>query len=158
MTTATSSILPLLIAFGGLFIGALFTLIGWYLWYEGRDLRTSGLTVTAIVLKKFRREDQGLLGELENYYARCMFLDPAGLRHEVDVSMQSKRWFQLNEGATTRLTYVPEGLDETQPGSRFNWQLRGVLGIVMIAFGLLAIAVFTINGFQEWLSASQTIY
>ncbi|GAB2559684.1 hypothetical protein [Spirosoma areae] len=153
----TTPILSLLIAFGGLIIGAILIFIGWYLWYEGRDLRNSGLTVTAIVLKKFRKEDQCLLGRLENYYARCAFQDTTGLPHEVDVYMQSKLWYQVSEGNTTQLTYVPDELDETQPGSRFGWQVRGIAGILMMVFGTLTIAVISVGGFQEWLRATQTL-
>ncbi|GAB3506319.1 hypothetical protein GCM10027341_39180 [Spirosoma knui] len=156
--TSSISIIPLLIAFGGFVISVFCTLVGWYLWYEGRDLRSSGLTVTATVLTKFRREDPGLLGELENYYARCMFLDAAGLPQEVDVSMQSRRWIQLSEGTTTRLTYVPEELDDTQPGSRRSWLLRSALGLAMMGGGLLAITVCVISGLQEWLTINQSIY
>ncbi|MFD2574249.1 hypothetical protein ACFSUS_26680 [Spirosoma soli] len=157
MISSSATILPLLVAFGGLFVGIVCILIGWYLWYEGRDIRSSGLTVTAIVLEKFRKEDQGLMGEMINYYVRCSFQDATGLAREVDVSMRSRRWFQLSEGATTRLTYVPEELDESQPGSHFVWQLRGFAGITMIVFGIVTIAVCTVSRLLEWLN-SQPVY
>lgn len=156
MTSSSSTVLPLLIAFGGLIIGILFILIGWYLWYEGRDLRNNGHTVTATVLKKFRKEDQGLLGQLENYYIRCAFQDTTGLLREVEVHMQSKLWFQVREGNTTKLTYLPTDPDETQPGSHFDWKMRGVIGIIMMIFGVLAIAVISVGAFQEWLQVTQT--
>lgn len=151
MTSTSSTFLPLLIAFGGLFLGAIFILIGWYLWYEGRELRTNGRTVTAIVKEKFRKVDQDLLGQLENYYIRCVFQDTTGLLQEVEVSLQSKRWYQVSEGKTTQLTYVPDDLDETLPGSRFGWQVRGVIGIALMALGVLSTAVISVGAFQEWL-------
>ena len=148
--------LPLLIAFGGLLIGTIFIFIGWYLWYDGRDLRSHGRTVTATVLKKFRKADQGLLGQLENYYVRCAFQDTTGLLHEVEVSLHSKLWFQVREGNTAKLTYLQTNPDETQFGSRFDWQVRGWVGMVMIVFGVLGIAVISFGAFQEWLQARQT--
>lgn len=151
MTSSSSTILPLLIAFGSLLIGTLFLFIGWYLWYEGRDLRNNGHTVTATVLGKFRKEDQGLLGQLENYYVRCAFQDMAGRLHEVEMSVQSKLWLQMREGNTTQLTYVPTDPDETQPGSLLDWRVRGVIGIVMMTFGALAVIFISVGAFQECL-------
>jgi hypothetical protein len=151
---ATTTILPLLIAFVGLFFGGLSIFIGWYLWYDGRDLRSNGLTVTATILKKFRKDDQGAWGNLESYYAQCQFHDPSGQPKEVDVYMRSKLWYQVSEGATTQLTYVPDELDEPLPGSHFNWQVRGLAGIGLMAFGMLLILVLTFGGIQEWLSSN----
>jgi len=152
-----TTVLPLFIAFGGLFFGALFIFIGWYLWYESHELSSSGLTVTATVLRKFRKDDAGLWGNLENYYMQCRFLDSTGQSQEVDVYMRSKLWYQVNEGATTQLTYVPNELDEPQPGSRFGWQLRGIMGVGMMTLGTIMIALLTIGGIQEWLSANQVV-
>ncbi|WP_338874851.1 hypothetical protein WBJ53_04445 [Spirosoma sp. SC4-14] len=149
-----ATILPLLIAFGGLFFGALFFFVGWYLWYDGRDLRTSGLTVTATILKKFRKADQGAWGNLESYYAQCLFHDAAGQPREVDVYMHSRLWAQVTEGTTTQLTYVPDELDEPLPGSRSNWEVRGIVGVGLMAFAVLLILTLTIGGIQAWLSAN----
>lgn len=150
-----TTILPLLIAFGGLLFGAVFMFIGWYLWYEGQDLRSSGLTVRATVLRKFRKADQGLWGNLESFYAQCQFRDITGQSREVDVYMGAKRWYQVSEGATTMVTYVPNEVDEPLPGSRFGWQLRGFIGISMMTLGMLLILILTVGGVQEWLASNQ---
>lgn len=156
-TTMETTILPLLIAFCGLFFGALFLFIGWYFWYDGRDLRSNGLTVTATILKKFQKADQGMRGLLQSYYAQCQFYDSSGEAHEVDVYMNSSLWYQVREGATTQLTYVPDELDEPMPGSRSNWEVRGVFGIGLMALGMLLILFLTIGGIQEWLRINTTL-
>ncbi|GAB3889397.1 hypothetical protein [Spirosoma agri] len=151
----TITILPLLIAFGALSVGMLCLLVGWYLWYESQDLRSGGLTVTATILKKFRKDDQGIGRSLESYYAQCQFYDPTGQAREVDVYMQLKRWLQMDEGTTTLLTYIPDERDEPLLGSRFNWQLRGMIGLGLMALGMCLILVLTVGGIQEWLTMNR---
>lgn len=155
MTITLSAILPLLIAFSGLSFGALFIFIGWCLWFLGRDLSRNGITVTATVLEKFQKEDQRLPGRLAYRYVRYAFQDTSGRPHEVAISMQSKQWDQMSEGTITQLTYLPDDPDETQPGSRLRWQVRGVIGIILMACGVLSIGLTFVGSFLEFLRVTQ---
>lgn len=144
-----SPIFSLLIAVGSLLIGLAFIYLGQYLWKNGRNLRINGQTATATILRKFRQENQGALGQLENYYAWCSFHDAHGLPRKVEVKLQSKLWFQVSEGTTIQLTYIPNNLLETQFGSKLSWKIRGFLGLVIMGFGSLVILVITLDSIQE---------
>jgi hypothetical protein len=133
----------LLIALGGIAFGALFIAIGWYLWREGRELRRTGVTVTATVLKKFRQAEGATWGGLEDYHVRCTFTDPGtGKVQERDLKVQSKLWRQLREGGALPLTLIPTQPETVRPGPKLGWKIRGIAGFVMLAVGVAAVTIF----------------
>ncbi len=143
--------LPLLIASGGLLFGCLFLFLGWRLWSNGRDLRSDGISTNATITKKFRKAEDGSWGGLENYYVRCTFTDTSGQAHESDVKVPSKLWRQLREGGTLAITHLPGNMETMQAGPRWGWQVRGVLGIGLMLFGLAALVVFPLGILRELL-------
>lgn len=133
--------LPLLLAVGGFFIGALFVGVGWFLWQNGRDLRTQGVTVRAVIRQKVRTPGLG------NNALRCAFD-----AHEVDVAVPSKLWHQLREGRAVPLTHLPGRPETARYGSRLAWRVRGGIGLGMMALGGVVLVVFPVVGVQEWLA------
>ncbi|HEX8235967.1 MAG TPA: hypothetical protein VF600_08420 [Abditibacteriaceae bacterium] len=150
---ANSKPLLLLIACGGLFFGALFLYIGWRLWSNGRELRSTGISTHATVQKKFRKAADRSWGGLENYYVRCAFQDANGQAHETEIKVPSKLWRQLREGGTLAITYLPGHVEMAQAGPRWGWQVRGVLGIGLMLLGLAALVVFPLGILREMLQS-----
>ncbi len=79
------------------------------------------------------------------------------MTHEIDVPMQSKRWFQVREGNKTQLTFVPNDPEETQSGSKLGWQIRGIIGVGLLVLGGLISMTSSVSGFRAWLSIVQSI-
>ncbi len=132
----------LLIAFGGVFFGTGFFFVGRYLWREGRELRREGVGVRATILQKINK------GGWDGNGLRCAFRDAAGA-HEVELTVSSKLWHQIRENGTVPLTLLPGQLETVRVGSPFGWKLRGVIGLGMMAVGVLAGFGFLIGGLWE---------
>jgi hypothetical protein len=143
--------LALLIGAGGLLLGALFIVIGSYLWRDGRELRRLGETVRANVQKKFRKEDDRSWAGLENHYLRCSLPGTNGQTHILELKVQSKVWHGLKEGGSVALTWLPGRLDSIKMGPLWGRRLRGLLGAIMIGFGAVATIMFPIGGLLEFL-------
>jgi hypothetical protein len=150
-----SKTLHLLIASGGLLFGVLFLFLGWRLWSNGRELRSTGISTGATITKKFRKAEDRSWGGLENYYVRCAFKDSEGQAQETEVKLPSKLWRQLREGGTLELTSRPGQVNAAQAGPRWGWQVRGVLGIGLMLFGLAALVVFPLGVLRELLQSAQ---
>jgi hypothetical protein len=150
-----SKTLHWLIAGGGLLFGCLFLFLGWRLWSNGRELRRSGVSVSATVQKKFRKAEDRSWGGLENYYVRCTFTDINGQAHETEVKVPSKLWRQLREGGTVEMTYLPGQIKAAQAGPRWGWQVRGVLGIGLMLLGLAALIMFPFGILREMLQSAR---
>lgn len=142
----------LLIAAGGLLFSLMFIFLGRYLWIEGREMRGAGVTVTATVLKKLRHPEDRSWGGLENYYVRCSFNDAVGKAHEVELKVQSKLWRQTREGGTLWLTYMNGQPETARVGPRLGWQIRGIVGTIIMAFGIVALLVIPFAAFREWIN------
>lgn len=142
-----------LIAAGGLFFGLLFIFLGWKLWSNGRELRSSGITVSATIKQKFRNAKDQSWGGLENYYLRCTFQDASGNAEEMEVKVPSKLWRQLREGQNFDITYLPGQIESAEAGPRWGWQVRGFIGVAMMLFGIVALTVIPLGILRELLSA-----
>ena len=141
----------MLAAAGGLLIGALFIWIGLHLWRDGRELRRSGVTVTAKVQEKYRKTEDRSWGGLENYYIRCVFTGTDGQTNAVELKVQSKQWRQLTEQGPVKLTWLPGQPDSVKLGPRWGRKLRGAIGFVMIAIGGISVVVFPLGGLLDFL-------
>lgn len=131
-----------LIAFGGVFFGILFFFVGRYLWREGRQLRREGVGVRGTILQKINK------GGWDSNALRCAFRDATGT-HEVELTVSSKLYHQVRENGTVPLTLLPGRLQTVRVGSHFGWKLRGVIGLGMMAVGVLAGFGFLIGGLRE---------
>lgn len=150
-----SKTLPLLIACGGLFFGALFLYVGWRLWSNGRELRSHAISTSATITKKLRKAEDRSWGGLENYYLRCAFTDANGQAHETEVKVPSKLWRQVREGGTLTITYMPGRVETVQAGPRWGWQVRGVLGIGLMLLGMAALVMFPLGILREMLQRTR---
>lgn len=135
--------------------GVLFLFLGWRLWSNGRELRSNGISTGATISKKFRKAEDRSWGGLENFYVRCVFQDENRQAHETEVKVPSKLWRQLREGGTLTITYLPERIETVQAGPRWGWQVRGVLGIGLMLFGLVALIVFPFGILREMLQVTR---
>jgi hypothetical protein len=141
----------LLFGAGGLAFGVLFIFIGLYLWRDGRELRKNGVTITATVQKKLRKADDKSWGGIENYYIQCSFADTNGATNQVEMKVQSKVWRQLDEGGIVKLTWLPGDTQSVKMGPLWGRKIRGIVGLVMVAFGGIAAIAFPIGGVVSYL-------
>ena len=141
--TQDSRTFAYLIALAGVGFGTLFIFLGLYLWREGKEVRQTGVTVNAAILKKLRKAEGASWGGLENYFIRCSYLDAATQsREEVELKVQSKVWRSLDEGGTVKLTVIPGRPDTIRMGPLWGRKARAGIGVVMMLFGAAAILVF----------------
>ncbi len=150
MTTETKT-LPLLIALGGLLIGTIFLLLGWWLRQDPHNLRQRGVTVQATILKKIRKADDQSWGGLENYYLQCHFADAKGKPHEAEIKVQSKAWRMLKEGGVVSLTWLPGDISSISYGSKLSLRIKAGVGWTLFGLGIVALVIFPFNGIREFL-------
>jgi hypothetical protein len=150
---ADSKTLPLLIALGGLLIGTIFVLVGWWLRQDPNDLRKHGVTVKATIQKKIRKADDHSWGGLENYYLQCQFTDGQGKVRDIESKVQSKAWRLLNEGSVVSLTWLPGDLASIRYGSKSSLRIKAGAGWVIFGLGVVALVIFPFNGIREFLKA-----
>ena len=155
MATDSKS-LPLLIAFGGLVIGTIFILVGWWLRQDPNGLRQRGVTVKATIQKKIRKAGDNSWGGLENYYLQCQFTDGEGKAREADIKVQSKAWRMLKEGGVVSLTWLPGEIGSIRYGSKLSLRIKAGVGWTLFGLGIIALVVFPFSGIREFLKASQT--
>ncbi|MCC6858276.1 MAG: hypothetical protein IT158_06940 [Bryobacterales bacterium] len=114
----------LLIPFGVMMAGALFSTAVVYFWRCGREYRVNGVTTQALVTRKFRKG-----GGLENYYALFSFADMNHRPHEVEVKVASRAWHSLREGESTAVTYLAGDPERVAQGPR--WAKKLVAGFLL---------------------------
>src|SRR5688572_16738761 len=156
MATETKT-LPLLIALGGLLIGTIFLLLGWWLRQDPNDLRQRGVTVKATILKKFRKAGDQSWGGLENYYLQCQFVEAEGKPRDVEIKVQSKAWRMLKEGGVVSLTWLPGNLASIRYGSKLSLQIKAGVGWTLVGLGIVALVIFPFNGIREFLKADKPL-
>jgi hypothetical protein len=154
MATDTKT-LPLLIALGGLLIGTIFLLLGWWLRQDPHELRNRGVTVKATILKKIRKADDQAWGGLENYYIQCQFADAEGKPREVEIKVQSKAWRMLKEGGVVSLTWLPGDISSISYGSKLSLRIKAGVGWTLVGLGIVALVIFPFNGIREFLKAGK---
>jgi len=148
---SSSKHLPLYLAGAGVAFGLLFVLVGAYLRSDARDLRRTGTTVTASVLKKYAQNDGASWSGLETKRVQAAFANAAGVPQSVELPVQAKLWNALEEGGTMQVSWIPGDLASARPGALFDWKLRGAMGAGLIAMGCLVSALFPLAGIREWL-------
>jgi len=137
----------LLLAAVGVLMGVLFLTLGWRMWEDHRELWRTGKTVRATILEKHRGNGS------ENGLVCYRFLDAAtGLAHEGQVNLSSRLWHQLSKGGSLTLTSVPGQPASAQPGPKWGWQLRALTGAGLMAFGIIATAVFFVAAVRSAVS------
>jgi hypothetical protein len=147
--------LPLLIALGGLVIGTIFLLLGWWLRQDPHGLRTRGVTVEAQINRKFRKADDSAWGGLENYYLQCEFADAEGNPRSVEIKVQSKAWRMLKEGGKVSLTWLPGDINSISYGSGLSLRIKAGVGWALVGLGIAALIIFPFNGIREFLKAGK---
>jgi hypothetical protein len=154
MATDTKT-LPLFIALGGLLIGTIFVLVGWWLRQDPHDLRKHGVTLKAVILKKLRKADDHSWGGLENYYLQCQFMDAEGKPREVEIKVQSKAWRMLKEGGVVSLTWLSGDIGSIRYGSRLSLRIKAGVGWTLFGLGIVALVIFPFNGIRAFLKAGK---
>lgn len=106
---------------------AFFALV-FFLWRNGRELRSQGVTTDAVVVEKFRKPGEGL----ENCYAVFEFTG-ADLRvHRVETRVLSRAWHGLRVGEQESITHLPDRPEVVGYGPRAGRQVIGALLLFMM--------------------------
>ena len=136
MDKGAEGLLPILAAV----VGIVFLLGSFWLWSRGREFRSHGVTAKAVVLEKYRKDDEFWL---ENFYARVSFEDEQRRPHEVEVRIISRAWRMLSVGDTTGITYLRDDPEKVSFGPVWGRQIIGVFLIffMLVATGLTIAAI-----------------